>query len=510
MDKKQESGIQILDFEFGGQVNGFEVEPAKVDDDDLMTLREIARLINGNSNSFTGMADRDTPKDKQADARPATSSRKKVPKAKAKSVKKPPRQTRKPVSKPESKKQPAKNIKHALRPAGAPVSGLKGGDKNYFLESLPVALAIALGGRLMLANEAFLYAFGYGSENELRKAGGLPVLFPDSQNGVMMKAPVSSNKTRAAHKSARSGQVTMLAISRSGRKRQIPVAFRNVSTGREPVQILILHEEALTPIDDTPPSPANEDQDTPLGGGGQDSLDFLATVSHEVRTPLNSIIGFSELMKDERFGPVDAVKFRDYAEDIHESALHALSLINDLLDITKIVAGKPDLDFEAVDLELSAKKVVKLMRSQAEQRKITVRTSLAKNLPALIADKRALKQILLNLLSNALKFTSPGDASPCQPKAVQKQVSSSKSPIQASAMREDQISTALEPFAQLNPSRQFSRSNTPEPEKGTGLGLPLTKALVKAHFARFSIDSTPGQGTSIEILFPPERLADRA
>ena len=190
--------------------------------------------------------------------------------------------------------------------------------------------------------------------------------------------PVVFRKRHA--KSGHSARIETLAISRSGRKRHIPIAFRNVSTGREPVQILILHEDALWQDHNEPkaqefernePSPIDDQKNI-----GQDSIDFLATVSHEVRTPLNSIIGFSELMKDERFGAVDATRFRGYAADIHASAMHALSLINDLLDITKIMAGKPDLDFEPVEIDTAIIEALNGMRAQASKKQISLQSSI--------------------------------------------------------------------------------------------------------------------------------------
>ena len=402
-----------------------------------------------------------------------------------------------------------------------------GSERNYFLESLPAALAIAMGGRLIRANEAFLYAFGFASESELRKAGGLAVLFPESHNGILM-AGSSSESTREmrrmAGRSGRSQTITVWGVSRSGRKRRIPIAFRNVSTGRDPVQIMILHEDALY-------HESNAGADREPGGrkkqdtcsvddreGRRDSLDFLASVSHEVRTPLNSIIGFSELMKDERFGVVDDEKFRGYAKDIHTSAMHALSLINDLLDITKIIAGKPELDFEAVDLNEIIADSLSCMRTQAKRRQITLKSLPGKKLPALYADRRSLKQILLNLLSNGIKFTPPGGQVRI---SSQRQTDGGillKIVDTGIGMRRDQIGTAMEPFGQIdeqpderrekNGQRQTGKRNgLPDHEKGTGLGLPLTRALVNAHQASFEIDSVPGKGTSVEIRFPPEQMA---
>ena len=137
-------------------------------------------------------------------------------------------------------------------------------------------------------------------------------------------------------------------------------------------------------------------------------LDFLAKVSHEVRTPLNSIIGFTELMLQERFGPIGNARYKGYAEDIHQSGLYALSLLNDLLDISKIEAGKFELDFTAVDVAEVVESCVASLQPLAKQARIVLRTSLADDLPVVVADPRRLKQILLNLLTNAIKFTKEG------------------------------------------------------------------------------------------------------
>ncbi len=324
-------------------MNGFEIEAGQVDDEDLRTLREIARMINGpGGGAALGIAPANAPSgSSDGDGRPVVATRKTSA----------PVNTDKPVPLVE-KEISSSDQSTKAKPQDQQPSPLVGGERNYFLESLPAALAIAMGGRLMRANETFLYAFGFGSESELRKAGGLAALFPQSQNGVLIEEDAAADLQQSTRQKSHSAQINTLAISRSGRQRHIPIAFRNVSTGREPVQILILHEDELWHADMQSQAPEIATADHLDGEKqqdiGQDSIDFLATVSHEVRTPLNSIIGFSELMKDERFGAVDVNRFRGYAADIHTSAMHALSLINDLLDITKIIAGKPDLEFAEV------------------------------------------------------------------------------------------------------------------------------------------------------------------
>ena len=136
--------------------------------------------------------------------------------------------------------------------------------------------------------------------------------------------------------------------------------------------------------------------------------DFLAKISHEIRTPLNAIIGFSEVMMEQRFGPIGNERYRDYLKDIHTSGEHMISLLNDLLDLSKIEAGKLDLTFARVDLNDVTQQAVALMQPQANRERIIIRTSLSTSLPPVVADARSVRQIVLNLLSNSIKFTGAG------------------------------------------------------------------------------------------------------
>lgn len=227
--------------------------------------------------------------------------------------------------------------------------------------------------------------------------------------------------------------------------------------------------------------------------------DFLAKISHEIRTPLNAIIGFSEVMMEERFGAVGNERYRDYLKDIHASGGHVLSLINDLLDLSKIEAGKLELSFTSVDLNDMVQSTVAIMQPQANRERVIIRSSLQPRLPNVVADSRSLRQIVLNLLSNSVKFTPAGG---------QIIVSTGLSDAGEAVLRvrdtgvgmtENELKAAMEPF------RQVATSN-PRAAKGTGLGLPLTKALVEANRASFGISSTPNQGTLVEVVFPPTRV----
>lgn len=225
--------------------------------------------------------------------------------------------------------------------------------------------------------------------------------------------------------------------------------------------------------------------------------DFLAKMSHEIRTPLNAIIGFSEVMMEERFGPVGNERYKEYLRDIHVSGTHIMSLVNDLLDLSKIEAGKLELTFEAVGLNDVVRECAALMQPQANRERIIIRTSLSSSLPPVVADNRSLRQIILNLLSNAVKFNSAGGQVIVSTLYEESGEVVLRVRDTGQGMSEGDIVKAMEPFRQLSTSRTGG---------GTGLGLPLTKALVEANRAAFQIDSTPGQGTMIQITFPSTRV----
>ena len=226
--------------------------------------------------------------------------------------------------------------------------------------------------------------------------------------------------------------------------------------------------------------------------------EFLAKISHEIRTPLNAIIGFSEVMMEERFGPIGSERYRSYLRDIHLSGEHLMSLINDLLDLSKVEAGKLDLNFEAVSLNDVIRECVALMQPQANRERIIIRSSLATSLPSVVADLRSLRQILLNLLSNAIKFTRSGGQVIVATALEESGEVVVRIRDTGVGMTADDIDTAMKPFRQVATSGR--------PGQGTGLGLPLTKALVEANRASFSIDSVPNQGTLVRVTFPTTRV----
>ena len=370
----------------------------------------------------------------------------------------------------------------ALTPAGLAI----------LLESMPAAVGILAGGALIHINTAFAYAFGYRSASELIDAGGLAAIV---QGGASLH-PHENGAERSA---------PLEALTRSRRRLKVAFALTTLDAEKDLKLLRLIDQTALDEEEATgaaePEAVTEGEQSAPDADAAARRLEFLAKVSHEVRTPLNSIIGFTELMLQERFGAIGNERYRGYVDDIHQSGLYALSLLNDLLDISKIEAGKFELDFTAVDVAELVEDCAGSLQPLAKRARIVLRTSLAEELPAVVADPRRLKQILLNLLTNAIKFTKEGG-----------QVIVSGSMIDGElrlrvrdngvGMTKDEIAFAMQPFHQLD--------TAPRKQTGTGLGLPVTKALVDANRARLVLTSEPGVGTSADVIFPAERLFTRA
>lgn len=226
--------------------------------------------------------------------------------------------------------------------------------------------------------------------------------------------------------------------------------------------------------------------------------EFLANVSHELRTPLNAIIGFAEMMANQMLGPIGIPRYQEYAADIRDSGGHLLSLINDILDMARIEAGRLNLHEEAVDVPAMLEASTKLVEERARRGDVTVETAIQRPIPGLLADKRMVKQILLNLLSNAVKFTPRGGritVAAWSDDAGRITIQTSDTGI---GMTADEIGKALTPFHRSESA--FNRRF-----EGTGLGLPITKSLAEAHGAGFRIESEPDVGTRCAVIFPAFR-----
>ena len=226
--------------------------------------------------------------------------------------------------------------------------------------------------------------------------------------------------------------------------------------------------------------------------------EFLAVVSHEIRTPLQAILGFAEVMIEERFGPIGNERYKDYIKDIFASGRHVISLANDLIDLAKIESGKMELVFEPVDANQIIRDCIALMQPQAARERIIMRISLSDRLPNVMADQRSLRQIMINLMSNAVKFNEPGGQVIVSTALDDAGIVVIRVRDTGVGMSESELGLALEPFRRAEGGKGV---------EGTGLGLPLTKALVEANHADFSIKSRKEQGTLVEVAFASVRAA---
>lgn len=227
--------------------------------------------------------------------------------------------------------------------------------------------------------------------------------------------------------------------------------------------------------------------------------EFLANMSHELRTPLNAILGFSEIIKNQIHGVIGEQKYVEYAADIYDSGSHLLSIINDILDLSKVEAGRLEVHEATFAFPEVMSNCIRLITPRIQEAGLRLSTHVAEPLPLLMADERLVKQVLLNLLSNAVKFTPSGGAITVAAginEAGQFEVSVTDTGI---GMDEMGIAKALTPFGQVDSS--LNRKH-----EGTGLGLPLVAAFVKRQGGKLMIDSSIGQGTAVKFTLPSDRL----
>lgn len=232
---------------------------------------------------------------------------------------------------------------------------------------------------------------------------------------------------------------------------------------------------------------------------------FLANMSHELRTPLNAIIGFSEIMMNGTFGALENPKYQEYINDVHSSARHLLEIINEVLDMSKIEAGRVELDENEVDLGDVIESVSRMMASRAFSGNITISTEVEAQLPSVTGDPRLIRQILINLVSNAVKFCESGGKISISAELLKDGDVELKVADDGVGIPKDKIAHALEPFGQIHDASiaRHDRSS------GTGLGLPLAKAMVEMHGGTLMLQSDVGKGTVVTIIFPRRRVLRR-
>ena len=226
---------------------------------------------------------------------------------------------------------------------------------------------------------------------------------------------------------------------------------------------------------------------------------FLATMSHELRTPLNAIMGFSEVLKREMFGPMTVPVYKNYADDIHHSGHYLLALINDILDLSRIEAGRREVQDEPLSVLVAVEEVNHLLLLKAAEKNIDVEVHVPDNLPKLMADKRAVNQIIINLLSNAIKFTPPGGRVEIRSGRDGQGGLYISVHDNGPGIPAHEIEAALSAFAR-------GAHATKKAIDGAGLGLPIVKGLMEVHGGTVAIESGNGPGTEVIVTFPERRV----
>jgi signal transduction histidine kinase len=376
------------------------------------------------------------------------------------------------------------------------------------LDHVPAGVLIYQHDMLVYANRHFLELSGYASIEDLAAAGGLNSLFAEPDGG----ASLASN-----------GGPSLAVVTREGVRLPVRGHLCTVPWREASALALILTEsesdtprQAATPpqrLGDTEISELNakldsltnkEDELLAVSREAQRAAaanaDFLAKMSHEIRGPLNTITGFTEIILAERFGAIGHERYRDYLQDIHAAGLHIASALNDLLDLSKVETGQFDLAFADVDLNTVIQQCVSIMQPQASRARIIIRMSLAPELGEVVADERALRQILLNLLSHAIKLTGPGGQAIVSTARTQTGEAVLRVRDTGIGMSAKELQAAMESFQQTTASANLT-------SPGPSLGLRLTRALAEANHAQFAIESAPNAGTLVEIVFPPKPSA---
>jgi len=379
---------------------------------------------------------------------------------------------------------------------------------EVLLDRVPVGVLVYRHDSLLYANRHFLEWSGYESLDTLTAAGGLEALFAEPGAGALAEAGSAQPLTIMTHAGQRFPvEARLFAVPWSGTSALalVLVSGETEARHRETAAALAAAENAFRELEETiEPLIKLEDEMRAAKREAEKAVaakaDFLAKVSHEIRTPLNAITGFAEVMIAERFGPVGSERYREYLKDIHAAGTHLVSLLNDLLDLSKIELGQLELNFAHVGLNELTQQCVGIMQPQANRARIIIRTSLTPGLPQITADERSLRQIVLNLLSNAIRFTGPGS------QVIVSTVLTDDGEVvlrvrdAGIGMSEKDVAAAMEPFRQAAVAGSWSSG-------GTGVALPLTKALVEANRGRFSIKSAPNDGALVEIAFPQTGVA---
>ena len=386
------------------------------------------------------------------------------------------------------------------------------GFEPELLDRIPLGVLIYRHDALLYANRHFLDLTGFADLDALAAAGGLTALFAAPATGAIVQggsAQSLSVMTRDGRNPVEgrlftvpwaeaSALALVLVDGEAEERRRLAVATAvSLASAENEIRELKTKLKSFEKSEEELRA-ATRDAQTAAAA----KAEFVGKISHEIRTPLNTITGFAEVIIAERFGPIGNERYREYLKDIHAAGLHLVSLLNDLLDLSKIETGQLDLSFGNVSLNELTQQCVGIMQPQASRARIIIRTSLTPSLPQVVADERSLRQIVLNLLSNSIRFTGPGGQVIVSTAFADSGEAVLRVRDTGVGMSDKDVEAALEPFRQTATSGSWGSG-------GTSLGLPLTKALAEANRAHFSIKSAPNAGTLIEVAFPPARVVAR-
>jgi two-component system cell cycle sensor histidine kinase PleC len=356
-------------------------------------------------------------------------------------------------------------------------------------------------GKLLMSNENFRAWFGLEprllrpgtSYRDLMRAAAAALTREarGERDGVREAETADGRWIQISERRTADGGLVLTAADVTAIKRQEEARAKNEAELEQLVARLRQHQAELAVL-----AREYETEKTRAEAANRAKSEFLANMSHELRTPLNAINGFSEIMAGEMFGPMGDARYKEYARDIFNSGQHLLAVINDILDMAKIEAGKLKLQYERVTVNDVVEDAMRLMRGRAEAGGLEVSVSL-QDLPGIEADYRALKQILLNLLSNAVKFTPRGGRISVMGERLGGAVRLS--------VRDTGIGISAEDLARL--ARPFEQVETQhaKTQQGTGLGLALTRSLIEMHGGRLELVSEPGVGTTATAIMPIQR-----
>jgi PAS domain S-box-containing protein len=342
-------------------------------------------------------------------------------------------------------------------------------------------------GRILYANQACLQLCGFSHSTEMATVDLPRFRFEDQEGDLALPASLAQG--------AYSREAVLVVCD----GREVPVYVNAARPPRDadaPVQFYA----SITDITELNATRERlREQNLELQTANRAKTEFLTNMSHELRAPLNAIIGFSEVLRDGLFGPLGTPRYMEYAQDIHASGVHLLAIINDILDLAKIDAGKLALHESDIAIPELIEAILPIVRGRAEAGELRLGVTLDDDLPRLRGDPRAVKQILINLLSNGIKFTEPGGRVTISASFGGGTISLAVADT-GIGVAETDLPAAFSTFGQVEAGLDRKHNDT-------GLGLPLVVALAESHGAVFKLDSTPGVGTKATVTFPSRRTS---